>query len=111
MFRALCALTLSLMVAPLPFVHAETTPSTTALTQQVPISEIEGEIVKMVPDKLEIYVLSGTKKHEYYFNPDTVVLKGDTTGSYADLKTGMKVRVTANRFGKRLDPTKVTILE
>lgn len=75
------------------------------------ISEIEGEIVKVVPTKREIYVLSAEKKHEYYFNDKTAVLKGETAGSFEDLKTGMKVRVTANKIGKRLDPTEVKILE
>jgi len=38
-------------------------------------------------------------------------MKGETAGTYDDLRTGMKVKVTANQFGKRLDPTMVRILE
>lgn len=74
-------------------------------------SEIEGEIVKIVPAKREIYVLSAEKKHEYYFNDTTTVTKGDSAAQFDDLKTGMKVKVTANKIGKRLDPTAVKILE
>ena len=75
------------------------------------VSEIEGEIVKVVPAEKEIYVEANGKKHEYYFNEKTQVMKGETPGTYDDLRTGMKVKVTANQFGKRLDPTMVRIIE
>jgi hypothetical protein len=39
------------------------------------------------------------------------VTKGDSAAQFDDLKTGMKVKVTANKIGKRLDPTAVKILE
>lgn len=75
------------------------------------LSQIEGEIVKVVPSEREIYVESGGKKHEYYFNPATKVFRGEKEASYEDLKKGMRVKVSANKIGKRLDPLEVRILE
>jgi hypothetical protein len=84
-------------------------------TTGAPIAEIEGEIVKVVPAEREIYVRADDKKHEFYFNPKTTVARGVapsvTPGTFEDLTIGMRVRVTAHKYGKRLDPTNVTILE
>jgi hypothetical protein len=102
-FRLFLSLGLIAALLPAPAHSADT------ITPQ--ISEIEGEIVKVVPEEREIYVLSAEKKHEYYFNEKTTVVKGETTAAFEDLKTGMKVKVTANKIGKRLDPTTVKILE
>lgn len=74
-------------------------------------SEIEGVIVKVVPSEREIYVESEGKKHEYYFNPMTKVVHGNEERKYEDLKKGMRVKVSANKIGKRLDPLEVRILE
>jgi hypothetical protein len=76
-----------------------------------PNSEIEGVIVKVVPSEREIYVESEGKKHEYYFNPMTKVVRGNEEKKYEDLQKGMRVKVSANKIGKRLDPFEVRILE
>jgi hypothetical protein len=81
-----------------------------ALTD-VPTSEIEGVIAKVVPSEREIYVESAGKKHEYYFNVNTKVTQGSDEKKYEDLKQGMRVKVSAHRIGKRLDPFEVRILE
>lgn len=75
-------------------------------------SVIEGKITKVVPEKREIYVRGKDdgKKHEYYFNDKTEVLKMDAKQEFSALSEGMNVRVTANKKGKRLDPMKVEIL-
>jgi hypothetical protein len=80
-------------------------------TAQTSQSIVEGTIVKVVPKETEIYVESGGVKHEYYFGPKTKVLKGKADAAFADLKVGMKVKVTADKKGKRLDPVTVEILE
>jgi hypothetical protein len=74
-------------------------------------SVVEGAIVKVVPKETEIYVESGGVKYEYYFNEKTKVMKGKAEAAFADLKVGMKVKVTADKKGKRLDPVTVEILE
>jgi hypothetical protein len=76
-------------------------------------SVVEGEIVKIVPAETEIYVKSKEdgKKYEYYFNKATQVFEGEKASTFANLKTGQKVRVTAQKKGKRLDPEKVEILQ
>jgi hypothetical protein len=80
---------------------------------QTPTSQsvVEGTIVKVVPMQTEIYVESGGVKYEYYFNAKTKVSKGEADAAFADLKVGTKVKVTADKKGKRLDPVKVEILE
>lgn len=70
----------------------------------------EGKIVKMVPSKTEIYIEENGKKYEYYFKQHTQVTQNGTPSEYSALKEGMKVRVTADRVGKRLDPKLVEIL-
>lgn len=74
---------------------------------------VEGKIAKIVESKTEIYVSesSSGKKHEYYFNKDTQILKGGQPAEFSQLKVGQPVRVTAEKTGKRLDPKKVEILE
>ena len=75
-------------------------------------SVVEGKVDKIVEKKTEIYVKdSSGKKHEYYFNKETKVLKGEQTLAFSDLKVGQSVRVTAEKIGKRLDPKQVEILE
>jgi hypothetical protein len=74
-------------------------------------SVIEGTVAKVVESKKEIYVESSGKKYEYYFNDSTQVLKQGSQAQFQDLKKGMKVKVTAEKKGKRLDPQAVEILQ
>jgi hypothetical protein len=72
---------------------------------------IEGAIDKIVPEKREIYVLSEGKKHEFYFTEKTEIVKAGQPVSFETLKKSGKVKVTADKIGKRLDPLKVEILD
>ena len=79
-----------------------------AATEKVTV----GSIVKLVPKETEIYVMSEGTKYEYYFNKDTKVIGADKSEKkFADLAEGMKVRVTAQQTGKRLDPVQVEIID
>lgn len=104
-------LAIGFLFTTLAFVPTIIFPLSAAAVTPTANSEIEGEIVKVVPAEREIYVESGGKKHEYYFNPATKVFRGDKEAAYEDLKKGMKVKVSANKIGKRLDPLEVRILE
>jgi len=75
-------------------------------------SSVEGTIQKVVAKKKEIYVnpADGTKKLEFYFPDNAQYLKGDQTVGFEMLQEGQKVRVTFTKTGKRLNPTKVEIL-
>ena len=79
----------------------------------VPASVVihEGKIVKIVPAKTEIYIEENGKKYEYYFKDHTQITQDGAPAVFASLKEGMKVRVTADRIGKRLDPKLVEILK
>lgn len=70
----------------------------------------EGKVVEKVPSKKEIYVMTDNGKNEYYFNSSTTVSKSGEEKSYSDIPEGGRVRVTANKIGKRLDPIHVEIL-
>ncbi|CAN5506119.1 hypothetical protein BH10BDE1_BH10BDE1_12990 [soil metagenome] len=72
---------------------------------------IEGAVAKVVPDKKEIYVLSDGKRHEFYFTPKTEIVKGGQPVAFELLKVSGKVKVTADKIGKRLDPIKVELLD
>ncbi len=72
---------------------------------------IEGAIDKVVPEKREIYVLADGKKHEFYFNDKTEITKAAQAVAFETLKKSMKVKVTADKVGKRLDPLKVELLD
>lgn len=71
---------------------------------------VEGEIEKVVPEKREIYVLADGKKNEFYFTAKTEILKGGQGITFETLKKGQKVKVTADKVGKRLDPLKVELI-
>ncbi len=72
---------------------------------------IEGTIDKVVPAKREIYVLADGKKHELYFSDKTELVKGGQPVAFEFLKTKGKVKVTADKVGKRLDPVKVELVD
>jgi phosphoenolpyruvate-protein kinase (PTS system EI component) len=72
---------------------------------------LEGVIDKVVPEKTEIYVLADGKRHELYFNEKTEVTQAGQKVAFAILKKSQKVKVTADKVGKRLDPIKVEVLE
>lgn len=72
---------------------------------------VEGPIAQVVARKKEIYVQGTDKKYEFYFTPKTELTKAGQAVDFATLTEGMKVRVTANKVGKRLDPVKVEVLQ
>lgn len=71
----------------------------------------EGQIEKVVAEKTEIYVIADGKKNELYFTPQTEVVQAGKPAAFAVLRKGMKVKVTADKVGRRLDPRKVEVLE
>lgn len=72
---------------------------------------VEGAIDKVVPEKREIYVLADGKKNEFYFTDKTEIVKNGAPVSFDALKKSRKVKVTADKVGKRLDPLKVELLD
>lgn len=87
---------------------------TAALAASIAFAEpttFEGTIEKVVPAKKEIYVLTDGKKAELYFSDTTKVTRKGGDGKFDDLKKGQKVKVTADKKGKRLDPLEVEIVE
>jgi predicted phage tail protein len=76
------------------------------------VSVVEGEVVKVVAKKTEIYVKNNAdgKKYEYYFNAGTKILQGGQPVPFDTLKNGSKVKVTADKKGRRFDPQVVEIL-
>ena len=87
----------------------------TAASAEQRTALIEGKIVEVVPSKKEIYVRNDDGKHEFYFNESTTVSAAGSSESkpaqFADLKTGQRVKVAANKIGKRLDPVSVEIIQ
>jgi cold shock protein len=75
------------------------------------IVTFEGSIAKVVPEKREIYVLADGKKHELYFNEKTRLEKAGQPVSFDQLKPNGKVKVTADKIGKRLDPVTVELVD
>ncbi len=75
------------------------------------IVTIEGVVDKVVPEKTEIYVLADGKRHEFYFNEKTELTQAGQKVAFQVLKKSQKVKVTADKVGKRLDPIKVELLE
>jgi hypothetical protein len=72
---------------------------------------IEGLVDKVVPEKTEIYVLADGKRHEFYFTDKTELTQAGQKVAFTVLKKSQKVKVTADKVGKRLDPLKVEVLE
>ncbi len=72
---------------------------------------VEGVVDKVVAEKSEIYVLADGKKHEFYFTPKTEIVKAGRLAKFAELKKSMKVKVTADKVGRRLDPLKVELFD
>ncbi len=72
---------------------------------------VEGTIDKVVPEKTEIYVLADGKKHEFYFSEKTEIVKAGQPVAFDTLKKAGKVKVTADKVGKRYDPLKVELLD
>lgn len=83
----------------------------TIATARAATVTIEGVVDKVVPEKTEIYVLADGKRHEFYFNEKTEVTQSGQKVAFAVLKKAQKVKVTADKVGKRLDPIKVELLE
>lgn len=89
----------------------------------------EGKVTEKDDSPKEIYVQTEAagegkgKKHEFYLKDFTVItsLKGQQgqalpegkplAASFEDIQKGTKVRVTAKKVGRRLDPLKIEILE
>lgn len=80
-------------------------------TARSEVITVEGVIDKVVPEKTEIYVLAGGKKHEFYFTSKTEIVKAGAPIAFDVLKKSAKVKVTADKIGKRLDPLKVELLD
>ncbi len=74
-------------------------------------SIVEGQVAKIVAEKKEIYVEAQGQKHEYYFDSYTSVFRKGSPVDFKELQVGMKVKVTADKKGKRLQPKEVEILE
>jgi hypothetical protein len=76
-------------------------------------SVVEGTVAKVVKEKKEIYVTSKDdgKKYEYYFHKGTKLTKAGADVAFDLLVKDQKVKVTADKKGKRLDPQHVEILE
>lgn len=72
---------------------------------------IEGTVDKVVPEKTEIYVLADGKRHEFYFSAKTEITKAGKKAEFSALKKSQKVKVTADKVGKRLDPLHVELLD
>lgn len=85
--------------------------SAVSLPALAAVVTIEGAIDKVVPEKTEIYVIAEGKKHEFYFNEKTELTKAGQKVAFDTLKKSMKVKVTADKVGKRLDPLKVEVLD
>jgi len=87
---------------------AEKTTETTK--KEAGVVEIEGSISKVVPSKKEIYVKDAAgKKHEFYFTDTTTVTSGGAPTEFSTLKEGTKVKVKAEKHGKRLTPVAVEV--
>lgn len=72
--------------------------------------KFEGKIVKVNPPQREIYVFANGQKNEYYFTDQTMVIENGQSAPFSKLIEGQKVRVSAKKIGKRLDPVQVEIL-
>lgn len=100
---------LSLLALPFTVVAETAAPNTAVHNPAVaPVaaqeSIIQGKIVSVVTAKKEIYVMAGEKKHEYYFSDTTKIMSQGKEVAFSELKEGQKVKVTAHKVGKRLDP-------
>ncbi len=71
----------------------------------------EGTVDKVVPAKKEIYVMSEGKKIELYFTDKTELTTAGTKTDFATLTKDQKVKVEADKVGKRYTPLKVEILK
>ncbi len=104
---------LSLLALPLTVVAETTAPNAAvhnpAVAPAAHESIIQGKIVSVVPAKKEIYVMAGEKKHEYYFSDTTKIMSQGKEVAFSELKEGQKVKVTAHKVGKRLDPQVVEL--
>ena len=74
------------------------------------LTSFEGRIVKVVPEKKEIYVEADGKKHELYFKENTKLLQNGEAAEFSILTVDQKVKVEAKKVGKRLDPVTVEVL-
>ncbi len=74
---------------------------------------VQGKVDKVVPAEKEIYVISDAdgKKYEYYFTKNTQLIQAGRAVTFDLLTKGIKVKVVAQRKGKRLDPMHVEILD
>lgn len=82
--------------------------STVALAAPV---TFEGTVHKVVPAKKEIYVMSEGKKIELYFTETTELTTAGAKAEFAALAKDQKVKVEADKVGKRYTPLKVEILK
>ena len=90
--------------------------STVGLVFQLSLAQgavitVAGIVDKVVPEKTEIYVLADGKRHEFYFTEKTELIQSGQKVAFTVLKKAQKVRVIADKVGKRLDPIKVEVLE
>lgn len=82
-----------------------------ATSAMAKVVTVEGTIDKVVPEKTEIYVLADGKKHEFYFSEKTEIVRAGQPAAFDTLKKSGKVKVTADKVGKRYDPLKVELLD
>lgn len=71
----------------------------------------EGTVHKVVPAKKEIYVMSEGKKIELYFTDKTELSTAGAPAEFSTLAKDVKVKVEADKVGKRYTPLKVEILK
>lgn len=74
------------------------------------LDRFEGKIVEVNPPQREIYVFADGQKNEYYFTDQTAIVQNGQKVPFGKLVEGDKVRVSAKKIGKRLDPVEVEIL-
>lgn len=71
----------------------------------------EGTVHKVVPAKKEIYVMSEGKKIELYFTDKTELTSEGAAVEFSTLAKDKKVKVEADKVGKRYTPLKVEVLK
>lgn len=71
-----------------------------------------GTISEVEAAKTEIYVKTADDKTlELYFTEETELTRDGSPADFSELKEDMKVEVTVEKVGKRLDPKAVKIMQ
>ncbi len=67
----------------------------------------EGKVVKVDADKLTMTEKDNNKEHTHTIPVDAKITLDDREVKLADLKTGMKIKVTAEKKGEKVVVTKI----